>query len=79
MGDLHIDWSEAAMGDGAADGTGEGKARVEGDAAELLGCVGVHLRGEFVQLRAGLLRGRAHLVGAVCEGVDEEFGEVWSR
>ena len=79
IGDVHINGSEAAMGDGAADGAGEGEARVEGDAAELLGGVGVHFRRQFVQLRAGFLRGRAHRVGVVCVGVDGWIGEVWRR
>ena len=53
------------MGDGAADSAGEGEAGVEGEAAEFLGRVGVDFCGEFVQLRAGLLRCRAHLAGVV--------------
>jgi hypothetical protein len=36
LGNLHIDWSESTVGDGAADGTGEGESGVESNSRELL-------------------------------------------
>jgi len=34
--DIHIDWSESTMGDGAAQSTGEGESGVKINAGELL-------------------------------------------
>lgn len=60
---LHIDRCEAAMGEGAADCAGKGEARVEVDTAKLRGCICIDLCGDLVDLRADLLRCRAHLDG----------------
>lgn len=38
---LHIDWGEGCVGDGAADGAGEGESGVESWTAELLNSLGL--------------------------------------
>ena len=57
------------MGERAADSAGEGEARVERNTAELLGQLVWHRRLDLLlhllQLRAGLLRRRAHLVAII--------------
>lgn len=67
---VHIDRSEGAMRNGAADCAGEGEARVEVDAAELLRCRRCGLLLDGVQLGAARRRGRllgcrAHLACAI--------------
>lgn len=53
---LHIDRSKATVGDGTADGTGEGESRVESETAELARSSGSGLAGEGI----GLLDGCRH-------------------
>lgn len=50
--DLHIDGSETTVGDGAAHGTGEGEARIEGEAGQLLGAGSFDVLLDSVQLGA---------------------------
>ena len=70
---LHVNRRHASMRKGAADGTGEGEARVELHARQLLGCwcrrrSSFHLLFHILELRARLLHCRAHLVGvAMCQ------------
>ncbi len=68
------------MRKGAAHGTGEGEARVEGDTAELLscscGCRSLDLLLDLLQLRASLLHCSAHRVGRV--GIEVVVGIVES-
>jgi hypothetical protein len=56
---LHIDGGKTTVGEGAADGTGEGEARVESDARELLRLSGLDVLLDSVELDAagGLRRG----------------------
>ena len=63
---LHVDGGEGAVGNGAADGAGEGEARVQRDTAQFLcGHRCLNLLLHFLQLGAGLLRCRAHLADCV--------------
>lgn len=48
--DLHIHGSQTTVGDGTADGTGEGESGVKGDARELLGGVGLDGLLDSIQL-----------------------------
>jgi hypothetical protein len=50
--DLHIDGGKTTVGEGAADGTSEGEARVEGDTRELLGLSGLDVLLDSVELDA---------------------------
>ncbi|TKW49736.1 hypothetical protein CTA1_5092 [Colletotrichum tanaceti] len=60
---LHIDGSQGTVGDGAADSTGKGESRVEGEAGKLAGGVGSSLLDDGVDLgRAGGGQGGSHCV-----------------
>jgi hypothetical protein len=50
--DLHIDGGKTTVGERAADGTGEGEARVESDTRELLGLSGLDVLLDGVELGA---------------------------
>ena len=54
------------MGEGAADGTGEGEARVEGDTRELLGLSGLDVLLDSVELDAAGGGGRG--LSRHCDG-----------
>lgn len=47
---VHIDGGKTTVGDGAADGTGKGEARVESKALELLGLAGLDVLDDGVEL-----------------------------
>ena len=57
---LHIDRRETTVGQGTADGTGEGESGVEGETAELLGLIGLDV------LLDGIELDRAGRAGRVC-------------
>ena len=71
-GSLHIDGSETTVGEGAADGTGEGEARVEGDARELLGLSGLDVLLDSVDLDAAGGGGRG--LSRHCDGWSGDGG-----
>jgi hypothetical protein len=63
--DLHIDGGKTTVGERAADGTGEGEARVESDTRELLGLSGLDVLLDGVELGAAGGGGRG--LGGHCE------------
>lgn len=73
-GGLHIDGGETTVGEGAADGTGEGEARVEGDARELLGLSSLDVLLDSIDLGATSGGGRG--LSRHCEGA-EWSGDWW--
>ena len=60
------------MGEGAADGTGEGEARVEGDTRELLGLSGLDVLLDSVELDAAGGGGRG--LSRHCDGWSGDGG-----
>jgi hypothetical protein len=72
--DLHIDGGKTTVGERAADGTGEGEARVESDARELLGLSGLDVLLDSIELGAAGGGGRS--LGGHCEGYGRS-GDGW--
>ena len=72
---LHIDGGKTTVGEGAADGTCEGEARVEGDTRELLGLSGLDVLLDSVELDAAGGGGRG--LSRHCDGRWSGDGRRW--